>query len=130
MRTLSNEEWLAFLAKSKQQKLQLDVVVDVNTQLVVGDADSSMGVKRKRRNEKVKPSEATSSQGCGSSTRSFVNLEANEGGVVDEALCPPSAKKSTCNLRSRVVGRIEIPVKACSSGDQEIEVLHVNMPET
>ncbi|MCI52095.1 hypothetical protein A2U01_0073339, partial [Trifolium medium] len=67
---------------------------------------------------------------CGSSTRSLVNLEANEGGVVDEALRPPSAKKSTCNLRSRVVGRTEIPVKACSSGDQEIKVLHVNMPET
>ncbi|MCH86278.1 hypothetical protein A2U01_0007132, partial [Trifolium medium] len=85
---------------SKQQKLQPDVVVYVNTQLVDGDADSSMGVKRKRRNEKVKPSEATSSQG------------------VDP------------QLARLAVGRTEIPVKACSSGDKEIEVLHVNMPKT
>ncbi|GAU22943.1 hypothetical protein TSUD_326710 [Trifolium subterraneum] len=50
MKRVPDEEWLAYLAKSKQKKLALDAHVDPSLQLII-DADSSKGVKRKKKTE-------------------------------------------------------------------------------
>ncbi|GAU23796.1 hypothetical protein TSUD_27050 [Trifolium subterraneum] len=50
MKRVPDEEWLAYLAKSKQKKLTPDAHVDPSVQLII-DADGSKGAKRKRKLE-------------------------------------------------------------------------------
>ncbi|GAU47340.1 hypothetical protein TSUD_302080 [Trifolium subterraneum] len=53
MRRVPEEEWLSFLAKSKQKRLAPDASVDPLTQVIVDDG-APKGVKRKKRAETVK----------------------------------------------------------------------------
>ncbi|MCH89653.1 hypothetical protein A2U01_0010553 [Trifolium medium] len=45
MRTISEDDWLSYLAKSKQKKLEPEALVSPNVQLVVGEADGAKGVR-------------------------------------------------------------------------------------
>ncbi|MCI74592.1 hypothetical protein A2U01_0095856, partial [Trifolium medium] len=53
MRTVKEDEWLAYLAKSKQKKLLPDAAVDPLTQVIV-DAGVPKGTKRKKKVESTR----------------------------------------------------------------------------
>ncbi|MCH79513.1 hypothetical protein A2U01_0000263 [Trifolium medium] len=99
MRTVSEEDWLSYLAISSQKKLEPYALVSPEVQLVVGETDAARGAKRKRRGETVRSSKA-SNKNDGSSSQ-VVDLEAS-----GSQPSSPQAK-GVRSLRSRTT----IPVK-------------------
>ncbi|MCI67165.1 hypothetical protein A2U01_0088423 [Trifolium medium] len=49
MRTVSEGDWLSYLAKSKQKKLEPEAAVSPEVQLIVGETYVAKGTKRKKR---------------------------------------------------------------------------------
>ncbi|MCI48704.1 hypothetical protein A2U01_0069947, partial [Trifolium medium] len=88
MRTVFEDDWLSYLAKSEQKKLDPDAAVIPEVQLIVGEMDPAKG-KRKRRGEVVMASKIPKKDGSPSSQ--VVDLEA--GGS--------PRPKGTRTLRSR-----------------------------
>ncbi|MCI10027.1 hypothetical protein A2U01_0031118, partial [Trifolium medium] len=99
MRTVSEDEWLSYLAKSNQKKLEPEALVSPEVQLVVGETDVAKGAKRKKWGEMARSSKALK-KNDGSSNQ-VMDLEA--GGSQSS---PPQPKGGRV-LR----GRMTIPVK-------------------
>ncbi|GAU32940.1 hypothetical protein TSUD_153570 [Trifolium subterraneum] len=76
MKRVPDEEWLAYLGKSKQKKLAPDAHVDPSLQLII-DADNSKGVKRKRKTEGSKV------------TIKVPRKEGDSSGAAGEVIPPP-----------------------------------------
>ncbi|MCI16318.1 hypothetical protein A2U01_0037460, partial [Trifolium medium] len=75
MRTVSEGDWLSYLTKSSQKKLEPKALVSPEVQLVVGETDVAKGAKRRRRGETARSSKALKKNN-GSSIQ-VVDLEAD-----------------------------------------------------
>ncbi|MCI30222.1 hypothetical protein A2U01_0051431, partial [Trifolium medium] len=76
MGTVSEGDWLSYLAKSKQKKLEPEATVSPDVQLILGEPDGAKGTKMRKRGEVVRPSKVPKKDG-GSSSQ-VVDLEAGE----------------------------------------------------
>ncbi|MCI22818.1 hypothetical protein A2U01_0043994, partial [Trifolium medium] len=101
MRKVSEDDWLSYLAKSKQKKEEPEELVRPDIQLVVGETDGAKGAKRKRRGK------------SGRSSKSLKKNDGSSGQIVDleaggsQPSSPPPKRSRV--LRSRSTTSIKAP---------------------
>ncbi|GAU25504.1 hypothetical protein TSUD_279880 [Trifolium subterraneum] len=86
MKTVSDEEWMSYLAKSKAKKLQPDNPTHPDDLLILGGTEGS---KRKRRGDRARPSQSHSTSVI--QTEDVQMGEFVDGGVTVQTAVPPPA---------------------------------------